>query len=370
VSKPDLGRLRWRLLVANLAVAAAGVTAVAAGVWLAAPGAFADAMGIGRPGGMMGGSGQGMMDPLLRSAFGEAVGTALLIGLAAAVLIAVAGSFLLATRLARPIDALAVASRRIAGGDYAQRVPAADGEIGELATSFNEMAAALEATEQRRRDLIGDVAHELRTPIASVRGYVEGLQAGVFTPGPDAWRVLDEQTTRLERLVDDLALLWQADSRDMRLEIEGLDGPALLTAAMERHKAVAASSSIDLACGRLAPVRLLADRVRIAQAIDNLVGNALRYTPPGGKVVLELAADHRWAVLSVRDTGPGLRPEQAARVFERFYRGDPSRSRADGGSGLGLAITKSLVEAMGGSVAVASSGPGRGSTFSLRLPAA
>jgi len=368
VSKPDFGRLRWRLLGANLAVAAAGVTAVAAGVWLAAPRAFDNAMGMRAVGGMMGGSGQGMMDPLLRSAFGDAVGAALLIGLAAAVLIAVAGSFLLATRLARPIDALAAASRRIADGDYAQRVPAADGEIGELATSFNEMAAGLEATEQRRRDLIGDVAHELRTPIASVRGYVEGLQAGVFAPGPEAWRVLDEQTTRLERLVDDLALLWQADSRDLRLEVEVLDGPALIDASVERHTAAAALRSIELACGSLAPVRLLADRVRIAQAIDNLVGNALRYTPPGGNVVLELAADHRWAVLSVRDTGPGLSPEQAARVFERFYRGEPSRSRADGGSGLGLAITKSLVEAMGGTVAVASPGPGQGATFTLRLP--
>jgi two-component system, OmpR family, sensor histidine kinase BaeS len=326
-------------------------------------------MGMRGGGGMMGGAGQGMMDPLLRSAFGEAVGTALLVGLAAALLIAVAGSFLLATRLARPIDALADASRRIADGDYAQRVPSSDGEIGELATSFNEMAAALEATEQRRRDLIGDVAHELRTPIASVRGYVEGLQAGVFTPGPDAWRVLDEQTTRLERLVDDLALLWQADSRDMRLEIEALDGPALIEAAVERHIVIAASRSIGLARGSVAPVRLLADRVRIAQAIDNLVGNALRYTSPGGSVVLDLVGDHAWAVLSVRDTGSGLSPDQAARVFERFYRGDPSRSREAGGSGLGLAITKSLVEAMGGSVAVASAGAGSGTTFILRLPA-
>jgi two-component system sensor histidine kinase BaeS len=369
VNGSELGRLRWRLLAANLAVAAAGVLAVAAGVWLAAPRAFENAMGsVGGTGGMMGGTGGGMMDPLLRSAFGDAVGSALLLGLGAAVVVALAASLLLATRLSRPIDALAAASRRVARGDYTQRVPPAGGELGDLATSFNEMAATLQSTEERRRDLIGDVAHELRTPIASVRGYVEGLQAGVFAPGPDAWRVLDEQTARLERLVDDLALLWRADSRDLRLEIEALDGPTLLADTRERHRVTAAARSIDLILGTVLPARLRADRVRVAQALDNLVANALRYTEAGGHVVLELAVDDRWVVLFVRDDGPGLSREQAARVFERFYRADPSRSRDAGGSGLGLAITRSLVEAMGGSVAATSAGAGRGTTFFIRLP--
>ncbi len=232
------------------------------------------------------------------------------------------------------------------------------------------MAASLAANEQRRRDLIGDVAHELRTPIASVRGYVEGLQAGVFMPGPDAWRVLDEQTTRLAHLVDDLALLWSAESRDIRLEVETLDGPALLADARERHRGTAAARSIDLAVGPVVPARFRADRVRLAQVLDNLIGNALRYTSQGGHVVLSLApSGGRWAVITVSDDGPGLSPEQAARVFDRFYRADPSRSREAGGSGLGLAITRSLVEAMGGSVAVASGDMGRGTAFSVKLPA-
>ncbi len=370
MSRPNLGRLRWRLLAGNLAVAAAGVATVAGGVWLAAPGAFTDAMGMRGSGGMMGGSAPGMMDPVLRAAFGDAVGSTLVLGLAAALVVAVAASVLLSTRLARPIDALTAASRRVADGDYAQRVPPADGELGELATSFNDMAAALQVTEQRRRDLIGDVAHELRTPIASVRGYVEGLQAGVFAPGPDAWRVLDDQTARLEHLVDDLAVLWSADARDLRLEIEAIDGPQLLADALERHRSAAAARSIDLALGGVAPVRLLADRVRVAQVIDNLVGNAVRYTQPGGHVVLELASRGSSSELAVRDDGPGLSPEQAARVFERFYRADSSRSREVGGSGLGLAITKSLVAAMDGSVAVQSAGLGRGTVFAVRLPSA
>lgn len=370
---PDPGRLRWRLLASNLAVAAAGVVAVAAGVWLAAPRAFDDAMGhLGAPagtGGMMGGPG-GMMDPLLRSAFGEAVGSALLLGLVAAVIVAAAVAVLLATRLARPIADLAAASERVARGDYSGPVPAASGELGELAASFNGMAASLAANEQRRRDLIGDVAHELRTPITSVRGYVEGLAAGVFEPGPDAWRVLDEQTARLEHLVDDLALLWRAESHDLRLDTVALDGPALLASVRERHRVGAVAGAIEVTLGAVAPAQVRADAIRVGQVLDNLVGNALRYTPPGGRVELGLAVDGPEVLLSVRDDGPGLTADQAALVFERFYRADPSRSRDAGGSGLGLAITRSLVEAMGGTIGVDSPGPGRGTAFLVRLPRA
>ncbi len=367
---PDFSRLRWRLLAANLLVAAAGAAAVAAGVWLAAPRAFEDAMG--GMGGMMGGGmmGGGMMDPLVRAAFGDAVGTALILGLIAAVAVAVVVAAFLSARIARPVSDLAEASARVARGDYAGRVPPAGGEIGELARSFNEMAAALEATEQRRRDLIGDVAHELRTPIASVRGYVEGLEAGVFAPGPDAWRVLDEQTARLAHLVDDLALLWQADSRDLRIQLEALDGPALLADARDRHRTLAEARSIALVLGEVLPTTVRADRVRIGQVLDNLIGNALRYTPAGGRVELGLRAVGTEAIIEVRDDGPGLTPEQAARVFDRFYRVDSSRSRDVGGSGLGLAITRSLVEAMGGTIGVASPGPSRGSRFRVSFPRA
>lgn len=376
MNRPDFGRIHWRLLGANLAVAAAGVVAVAFGVWLAAPRAFDEAMGhmgvsrggSGMGGGMMGGD--GMMDPQVRSAFGDALGSALVLGLGAAVLVAVVAAVLLATRISRPIGDLAAASRRIAGGDHAQRVPATSGELGELATSFNDMAATLEATEQRRRDLIGDIAHELRTPIASVRGYVEGLEAGVFEPGPDAWRVLDEQTARLSHLVDDLALLWRAESHDLRLEIGMLDGGALLADARERHRAAAAGRSIELTVGGVVPARVRADRTRIGQVLDNLIGNAIRHTQAGGHVELGLTVEGANAVISVRDDGPGLTPAQASRVFERFYRADPSRSRdaGGGGSGLGLAISKSLTEAMFGTIGVTSPGTGAGSRFTVQLP--
>ena len=371
----ELSRLRWRLLAANFAVAAAGVVAATFGVWLAAPGAFSDAMvragmmGTGS-GGMMGGSASsGVMDPLLQSAFGDAVGSAIWLGLGAAVVVAVAASVLLATRLSQPIDELAAASRRVASGDYSRPVAQGTGELGELAASFNAMAIRLAAEEQRRRDIIGDVAHELRTPIASVRGYVEGLEAGVFTPGPDAWRVLGEQTERLGRLVDDLATLWRAESTDLRLEVGPVDAETAVEDARERHLVAAAARSTTLSLD-VEPVWVVADAVRLAQVLDNLVSNAIRYGHDGGTVTLRLRAEGRAGTISVRDDGPGLAPAEAARVFDRFYRVDASRSRAGGGSGLGLAITRSLTEAMGGAVAASSPGPGMGATFTVRLPLA
>ncbi len=368
MTRPDFGSIRWRLLAANLAVAGAGVAAVAFGVWLAAPAAFESAMGMGD--GMMGGGMGGVMDPLLRAAFGDAVGTGLFLGLAAAVVVAVIAAFLLSTYISRPLSGLSSASQRVARGDYAQRVPPAAGELGELAASFNAMAATLEATEQRRLDLMGDVAHELRTPIASVRGYVEGLAAGVFEAGPDTWQVLDEQTARLARLVDDLATLWRAESRELRLDPKELDGTELLTQALERNRPLAAARSVDLTLGQVVQATVRADPIRVGQVLDNLIGNAIRYATHGGRVELALAEERGVAALLVRDDGPGLTAEQAAHVFDRFYRADPSRSRDGGGSGLGLTITKSLVEAMDGTVAVASDGPGRGTTFTVHLPVA
>jgi signal transduction histidine kinase len=365
MTRPDFGRLRWRLLAANLAVAGGGVVAVVAGVRLAALSAFEDAMDMH---GAMGAEMSGMMDPLLRAAFGDAIATAVLFGLVAAAIVAVAAAILLSAYLSRPINDLVSASRRVARGDYGEPVPSTTGELGELAASFNEMVARLGTTEQRRLDLMGDVAHELRTPIASVRGYVEGLEAGVFEPGPEAWRVLDEQTARLARLVDDLATLWRAESHDLRLELETLDGPTLVAEALERNRPLAASRSVNLTLGSVATVAVRADRARLGQVLDNLAGNAIRYVSAGGSVHLAVSDEGPWTAISVRDNGPGLSPEQAARVFERFYRAEPSRSRDAGGSGLGLTITKSLVEAMGGTMEVASEGLGLGATFTVRLP--
>ncbi len=374
MSTPDFGRLRWRLLAANLAVATAGVAAVVAAVWLAAPRAFEDAMGMRGSGGMMsGGTGMmsgGMMDPVLRSAFGDAVGTALLLGFAAAVVVAVIVSLLLATRIARPIDDLAAASKRVARGDYSEPVPAAAGELGELAGAFNGMAASLAANEQRRRDLIGDVAHELRTPIASVRGYVAGLEAGIFAPGPETWRVLDEQTARLEHLVDDLAILWRAESSELYLEPVALDAATELAAVARRLRPAAAARESAIIVDAPPGLVFRADRARTAQVLDNLVANAVTHGREGGRIRLIASPGAGFVRLTVADDGPGMTLDQLAHAFERFYRADPSRSRAAGGSGLGLAISRTLVEAMHGSIEAASEGPERGTVMAVLLPIA
>jgi two-component system sensor histidine kinase BaeS len=359
------GRLRWRLLIGNLLVAGAGAITVAVGVSLAAPRAFERAMG-----GQGGMAGMGaMMDASVRAAFGDAVGAALVLGVGAAILVAVVVAVIISARLARPISDLAIASRQVAAGNYAQRVPEGSGELGDLAASFNDMAASLEATERRRHELIGDVAHELRTPIASLRGYVEGLAEGVFTPGPDAWRVLGDQASRLARLVDDLSDLGRAEALDMVLVPEDLDGQVFVADAAERHRAAADARSIELTVLVERPVRLWADRARVAQVLDNLVGNALRYTQEGGHVRVGAVGRGETIEITVGDTGPGLTADQLGRVFERFYRVDPSRSRDVGGSGLGLAIARALTEAMGGRIWATSPGPGLGTTFTVELPA-
>jgi signal transduction histidine kinase len=310
------------------------------------------------------------MNPAVSSAFGSAIGSALLLGLIAAGVVAIMVAVFISSRLARPITDLALASSRIAAGRYDERVAGGSGEFGELASSFNAMAASLEATERRRMELIGDVAHELRTPISSIAGYVEGLEDGVFEPGPETWRLLGDATDRLARLVDDLSDLWRAEGREIALVPEDLDGALEVADALERHRAAAASRKIDLVLGEVASTGVRADRSRLAQVLDNLVGNAIRYSPEGGTVRLALQRAGRRARFLVSDSGPGLSGDQLSRVFERFYRVDPSRSRAAGGSGLGLAIARALTEAMGGRIWAESPGPGSGSTFIAELPIA
>jgi two-component system sensor histidine kinase BaeS len=358
----DLGSLRWRLLAGNLVVAAAGAAAVAVGVDLSAPSAFDRAMG--------GGVGMGsMMNPSVSAAFDSAIGSALVLGLVAAGVVALIVSYLISSRLARPIGELAAASSQLAAGHYEERVPAGSGELGELAASFNSMAASLEATEHRRLELIGDVAHELRTPISTIAGYIEGLEDGVFAPGSETWRLLGDATSRLSRLVDDLSELWRAEAHEIALAPVDLDGGQVASDAIERHRASAAAKSIDIGLADVRPVTIRADRSRLAQVVDNLVVNAIRYTPEGGTVRVSVASAGGLARLAVTDTGPGLTPDQLAHVFERFYRADPSRSRAAGGSGLGLAIARALVVEMGGRIRASSPGPGKGATFTVELPA-
>src|SRR5664279_2151118 len=232
------------------------------------------------------------------------------------------------------------------------------------------MAGSLEATERRRLQLVGDVAHELRTPLATLDGYLEGLQDGVVEASPDTWTLLRRETGRLNRLVDDLSQLWRAEARQLPLTIETMDVSMIVADVAEQFRSLALSRSQTITADLPTGLMVQADRDRLAQILGNYLSNAIRYSPDGSDVVVTALRGDRGIAVAVRDRGPGLTPEQRDQVFERFYRIDPSRSRALGGSGIGLAIVRALADAMGGRAWAESDGPGTGSTFSLSLPAA
>jgi signal transduction histidine kinase len=231
------------------------------------------------------------------------------------------------------------------------------------------MAASLETTERRRLELVGDVAHELRTPLATLDGYLEGLEDGVITPADATWTLLRQETTRMSRLVNDLQELWRAEAKQLPLTLEAVDVDAVVAAAVERFSSVAAERSVAINLETRRPhLSARADRGRLTQVVDNLLSNAVRYTAEGTTVSVEVQGDGESVTLSVADEGPGLTEDQRVKVFERFYRIDPSRSRALGGSGIGLAIAKALVGLMDGRIWAESEGPGRGATFRVVLP--
>jgi two-component system sensor histidine kinase BaeS len=357
--------LRARFLTANLVVVGVALGTVLVAVSLVGPGYFSEAMGH-RPDDPAG----QQMDAATLEAFGVAVRTALLAAAIAAVVAAVAVGLAISTRVAGPVTRLAAAAHRIAAGHYAERVPAAgEGEIGDLAESFNSMAGSLEATERRRLRLVGDVAHELRTPLTTLDGYLEGLEDGVVAPSPETWQLLRRETARLNRLVGDLQDLWRAEARELPLRLESVDVAAVARDAVDRARPGATTRQITLDLAR-SPTDLsaLADRDRVAQILDNYLSNALRYAPDGSRVVVAAERLDGSVVVSVQDSGPGLTSEQKSQVFERFYRIDPSRSRVLGGAGIGLAIVRALAEAMDGRAWAASDGPGAGSTFFVSLP--
>ncbi|MEP7378079.1 MAG: ATP-binding protein [Chloroflexota bacterium] len=355
--------LRARLLVAFLVVAASSLATVWIGVLLVGPGYFADAMGHA-PGDPAGAA----MDEATRAAFGDAMLRALLGASVIAVVAAVIVSLAVASRIARPVGAMAASAGRIAGGHYAERVPAADpDELGELADSFNAMAASLEDTERRRLQLVGDVAHELRTPLTTIDGYLEGIEDGVVPQTDKTWRLLRSETRRLAALVTDLTELWQAESRQLTLERQQVSLRQVAADVAERFVPLAAQKEVRLEV--TGDATAFADRDRVTQIAANYLSNAIRHAPAGSAVQIALDQRDNEARMAVTDAGPGLTTEQCEAVFLRFYRVDPARSRAEGGSGIGLAIVAALASAMGGRAWAQSEGVGKGTTFSVELPA-
>jgi signal transduction histidine kinase len=302
--------------------------------------------------------------------FHAAVTEILTVAAVSALVAAVVVSFFITGRIVSPVSAMKWASERIAAGDYRQRVPVMqEDKLGALAHSFNDMAQTLEETEQRRVELLGDVAHELRTPLSAIKGVMEGLVDGVLQAEPSTYVEVQREVARLQRLVQDLQELSRAEAGQVPLElaVTALDGLIRTTADRLRpqFEDKRVSLSVDLP-RRLPQVRV--DTHRMTQVLLNLLGNALQYTPSGGQVTIRAWSEGRQAFVAVQDTGIGLAAEHLPHVFERFYRVDKSRARSGGGSGIGLTIAKHLVEAQGGRIWATSPGPGQGSTFSVGLP--
>lgn len=306
----------------------------------------------------------------LNAAFNQATLIALTIAISTSALAALGISFVVSRRVVSPVRTLSEAAQAIARGGYDARVPAAGvDEVGVLANAFNEMAEALAHAEQRRRELLSDVAHELRTPLATIGAYADGLADGVVSPDADAWRALQAETKRLGRLVDDLQKVSRAEGRQLDLHVEPVPPNELIATAVQAATRAYEAKGVELATnveGRLPP--LIVDRDRLGEVLGNLLENALRHTAAAGRVVVSAARRGDQIELAVADTGDGIATEHLERVFERFYRIDNARSRATGGSGIGLAIARALVEAHGGHIHATSDGPGRGATFIVTLP--
>ncbi|HEY6797691.1 MAG TPA: ATP-binding protein [Kineosporiaceae bacterium] len=308
-------------------------------------------------------------------AFDAASGISLGVASLAAVAASLMVSVYLARRLARSLQPLVAAAAEVAAGHYDVRVgqPRLGAEADALARAFNHMAGELGRVEQTRRRLLDDLAHELRTPVATLSAYLEALEDGVSALDGDTLSVLQAQTRRLARLAQDVSAVSRAEESQAGLDLRPVAVRDLLAtaaaAAADRYQAKGVSLTVREAPGRL---RVWADLDRMGQVLGNLLDNALRYTSARGHVVLSAAAgadSHPDEVrMVVADDGQGVAAEHLPHLFERFYRADAARDQAHGGSGIGLAIVKALVEAQGGRVTVDSPGPGRGTTFTITLP--
>lgn len=279
-------------------------------------------------------------------------------------------ALLFANTILKPIHTLKAAASRMERGDLSQRVSIkARGEIGALAHAFNTMADSLSRSEQVRRNLVSDVAHELRSPLMNIRGYLELLQDQVLEPTPETLASLYEETTLLSRLVADLQDLSLAEAGQLRLARQPISLEEVAGQAVQIVQPHLARKNLTLRVHLpLDLPRVEADQERIAQVLRNLLSNAIIHTSSDGEISITASVIETMVKISVQDTGAGIAPEHLPYLFERFYRADSSRARATGGTGLGLAIVKQMVEAHGGQIVVESP-PGKGACFTFTLPA-
>lgn len=357
--------LTFRFLAAQILVGAISLAVAGAVASLVGPVLFHDHLLMA-----------GLEDPSLEQFHAEqAYRDANLITLAVALPTALTSAGLVSLwfsrRLRIPLQDLTHAAASMTNGNYQVRVPAgqAGSEVTTLAHAFNTMADRLEHTEQVRRQMLSDLAHEMSTPLSVLTIYLDGLQDGVVDWNDATLTVINDQIERLTRLAEDIDDVSRAQEHRIDLDLADEDLGQLLytsaTAAQEDYQVKGVNLSLVPVTGVSVPV----DRQRFGQIMGNLLGNALRHTPPGGQVSVRVTRQGISALLiDVADTGDGMTDDQLGHIFERFYRGDSARSRDNGGAGIGLTISRALAEAHGGTLTATSPGPGQGSVFTLRLP--
>jgi signal transduction histidine kinase len=307
-----------------------------------------------------------VMADQLRTGFADSFGRALTIaGLVSAAAAALASGYA-AIRVLRPLEGVRRAARRLASGFYGERVPVpAEFELAALARDVNALGSALEKVEERRVRLISEVAHELRTPLTTIQGYMEGLLDGVFEPDEEIFAATAREAARLKRLAADLSTLSRAEEDAVDLVTTPVDLGAVAAEAAERLRPQFEGSDVALVVRRGADLPVDGDPDRLAQVFTNIVGNALTYTPSGGRVEVTTLRRGHTAVVTIADTGRGIDPEHLEVIFERFFRTDRD---APGGTGIGLTIARRIARLHEGDVTATSDGPGRGATFTVEIP--
>lgn len=314
-----------------------------------------------------------LSDTMMRSpvdyAFLNNVYRSILISAAGATLLALLIGILLSRSITRPVRELTRAARKLTDGALGEQVPIRSrDEIGDLAQAFNKMSRDLARSLHLRKQMTADIAHELRTPLSLILGHAEGVKDGALKPTRQNFEIIREEAERLEHLVNDLRTLSLADADELSAEFQPVNVNDLMSRIHARHRTLFEQKRVSLNL-ELDPGILTAnlDPGRFAQVLDNILDNALRHTPAGGKVEIKTQLTGNRIQLSVKDSGEGVAPEEAARLFDRFYRVDESRARDDGGSGLGLAIAKSIVEMHKGRI-WAESEKGAGLRVAIELP--
>ena len=365
--RPALG-LTWRLFAAVGLVVIAGAATMLVTVLLVAEPAFHAHLTQVQP---------PLSEPAhahVDEAFASAVLIALAVGVVIALGVALVVTWLVARRLAAPVAEASGAAYRIADGDYQTwlRQPGLGPEFDQLTTSFNTMARRLATTEQTRRRLLADLAHELRTPLASIEATIEAVTDGILPSDPTTLATLTEQSQRLHRLVGDLSAVSRAEERQLNLNpvlipLEDVVSGSV-TAARPRFEAKGISLTANH--GDAIVGEVMGDPDRLAEVLGALLDNALRHTTKGGTVTVATTRHGSRCRIVVSDTGEGFTPDQGAQLFERFYRGDSSRTASGAGSGIGLTIAKAIVTAHHGELRAHSEGPGKGARFEITLPLA